>query len=204
MTLAGQRGLGVWNRPFAAPAVLCAAYTVVALAIFTGLSFAILEQIVFFASDAQGYRRIADFVGGAEHPGAELLGLRPFLFPLLLATYHVIGVVGVVVLQWLLNLCTVVFTFSTLTRITGSRLIGIAGAGVLILHPTFSFIALHALSEPLALALVAAALSRLVVFFVTGERRSLGMGCFLLCAACCARPVYLPSATPRAPMLAGA
>ena len=70
--------------------------------------------------------------------------------------------------------------------------IGIAGAGVLILHPTFSFIALHALSEPLALALVAAAVSRLVVFFATGERRSSGMDCFLLCAASCAKPVYLP------------
>lgn len=194
MTLAGQRGLDFWSRPFAAPAVFCAAYTVVALAIFAELgSLAHLEEIVFSAPDAQGYRRIADFfVGGAEHPGAELLALRPFLFPLLLATYHVIGVVGVVVLQWLLNLCTVFVTFSTLTRITGSPRVGIAGAGVLILHPTFSLIALHALSEPLALALMAAAVSRLVVFFVTGEQRSLGMGCFLLCAASCAKPVYLP------------
>jgi hypothetical protein len=182
------------GRPFAAPALLCAAYTVVALAIFARLgSLAQLEQIVFSAPDAQGYRAIADFFGGgSEQPGAELLALRPFLFPLVLATYRVIGVVGFVVLQWLFNLCTIVFTFSTLTRITGSPRIGIVGACVLILHPTFSFIALHALSEPLALALVAGAVSRLVVFFVTGERWSLGMGCFLLCAASCAKPVYLP------------
>ncbi len=194
MTLAGPRGLDFWNRPFAAPAVLCAAYTLGALAVFATLgSLAHLEEIVFSTRDARGYRSIADFFGGgSEHPGAELLALRPFLFPLLLVSYQVIGVVGLVVLQWLLNLCTVLFTFSTLTRITGSRRIGIAGAGVLILHPTFSFIALHALSEPLALALVAAAVSRLVVFFATGERRSLGMGCFLLCAASCAKPVYLP------------
>ena len=194
VTLARQRGLGFWHRPFAAPAVLCAAYTVVALAIFARLgSLAHLEEIVFSAPDAQGYRTIADFFGGgSERPDAELLGLRPLLFPLLLTTYRVIGVVGFVLLQWLLNLCTVLFTFSTLTRITGLRRIGIAGAGLLILHPTFSFIALHALCEPLALALIAGAVSRFVDFFVTGERRSLGTGCFLLCAASCAKPVYLP------------
>ena len=184
----------VWNRPLLGPALLCLAYTAAAALLFSRMGyFAHLEDVAFSAGDARGYRAIADFLAGhAPSPDPALLEIRPLFFPLLLASYHWVGVPGFLLWQWLLNLTTLAVTFLTLRRLTGNGWSGVAGAGLLALHPTFGVIALHALPESLSLALVALAVSEIVRWGSAGSARSLALAGLFLGASACTKPVYLP------------
>ncbi len=188
------RGDSLWNHPFTAPAALCVLYTVAATLLFSRMGLlAHLEDIAFCTPDSQGYKAIADFlVGRAPRPALLLFELRPLFYPLLLSSYHLVGVAGLFVLQWLLAVATLGVVFLTLRRHTGSGWLGLVGASLLALHPTFAFLPLHALAEPLSFVLVALAISQLLRFWSDRHGGSLALACFLLGASTCAKPVYLP------------
>lgn len=173
--------------------VLLLLYLIAVLVVLVRLGFlSAIGEVVFSTPDSVGYRLYADFLAGTgPAPRAPFIGFRPFLFPLFLATYRFVGVEGFVALQLLLNLVTIAVTFRTLAVATRSTGWGIAGAVVLIIHPTVSLVALHALTETLSLALVALVVNRIVAYFRCRHRRDLLLSCFFLALAACTRPVFV-------------
>src|SRR5688572_27030211 len=78
------------------------------LSAVSGHLFYLGEASVFFnsSSDAPEYKLIADYyasLGKSERPSNYLLELRPFMFPLYLGLYHVLGIAGMQLLQMLIN-----------------------------------------------------------------------------------------------------
>lgn len=152
-----------------------------------------LEDVVFSTSDAHGYRLYADFIAGKSNvPNPALFDIRPFLFPLYLSVYHLIGIKGFIIIQWMLVITTIVMTYLTIRNITGSGWWGILGVLLIIMNPTFSFISLHALTETLALALLSLAVYQIISYFRVGKKRHLFLSFFFLSLLVCTKPVYLP------------
>ena len=169
-------------------------YSLIAFLIFWRVGFLpIVEDVVFSTPDSQGYRVYADFfAGNAPVPSTSLVSLRPFVFPLYLSLYHYIGITGFFIIQWLLSLVTIVMTFTTIQIITKSRWWGLLGVVAIVLHPTFSFISLHALPGSLSLALLSLVVYQISQFLRSGRQRHLFLSCFFLSLAVCAKPTYLP------------
>jgi hypothetical protein len=169
-------------------------YSLVTLLLFRQIGFLTsLEDVIFSTPDSRAYRVYADFLAGeGPMPGPYLLALRPFLFPLYLSLYHHVGLVGFLMMQWFLSLVMLVATFASVTTVTKSRWWGFISALAITAHPTFSFIALHALAETFSLALLSLAVYAAVVFFRRGGARPLFYTTFLLSLATCSKPTYLP------------
>jgi hypothetical protein len=91
-------------------------YSITSFLMFWQLGFLpIVEDVMFSTPDSQGYRAYADFfAGNASLPSTSLVSHRPFVFPLYLSLYHYVGINGFFVIQWLLNLLTIVMTFATI------------------------------------------------------------------------------------------
>jgi len=169
-------------------------YTLISLLLFWRIGLIPANQdIVFSTPDSCGYRVYADFLAGeGPRPNLGLIALRPILFPLYLSHYHQVGITGFILMQWLLNIVTLIATFLSIKSLTSSRWYGFVGVLVIILHPTFSFIALHALTETLTLALISLAVYQMVLFFRRRSNGSLFLSCLFLSLATCAKPTYLP------------
>jgi hypothetical protein len=175
-------------------AALCLAYTVVAWLGFAHMGLAQrLGEVTFDSYDSKGYLELARFfTGRAEPAAASLIALRPFVYPLFLTLHFSTGIAGFVLLQWCANLVTLTATFASVRRATGSQVFGLLASLLLALHPTFSFIALHALTESLASALLSIAVYGIVRSGCDPRGRFYFLATILLAAATCAKPIYLP------------
>ncbi len=126
-----------------------------ALSLVTGYLQRLGDASVFFSStDAQGYKLIADYytsLGDSERPSDYLLALRPFVFPIYLGFYKVIGVAGVQVLQMILNVASLWLVCVSTKALSHRSWIAVLCTLVLALTASFNFLVFHGLTESLSL-----------------------------------------------------
>jgi hypothetical protein len=115
------------------------------LTVITGHLPHIGDPSLFFGTpDAEGYRVLADYYtsfGYAERPSDFLLQMRPFLFPVYLGLYRLIGVAGMQVTQILMNVLSLWLVFVSIKSLSNRSWVAGLGATALGLTPSFNFIA---------------------------------------------------------------
>lgn len=149
----------------------------------------------FGTSDAQGYKVLSDYYtsfGHAERPSDFLLGMRPFLFPVYLGLYRVIGVAGIQLTQILMNVASLWLVFVSIKSLSNRSWIAGLCTTALVLTPSFNFIAFHALTETLSIFLVCVFIAFIVDHFQRNRQTSLLMATFVVSLILCIRPVVLP------------
>jgi hypothetical protein len=166
------------------------------LALITGHLPRIGDPSVFFATnDAQGYRLLADYYtsfGHAERPSDFLLQMRPFLFPVYLGLYRLIGVAGIQVIQILMNIVSLWLVFVSIKSLSNRSWVAGLCATALALTPSFNFIAFHALTETVSIFLICVFIALIVDHFQKDRQSSLFVATFAVSLILCMRPVVLP------------
>jgi hypothetical protein len=182
------------NRKVTVPlAILCLAYAVLAVLAVHRLGFSRhLEEILFSSPDGVGYRAVSDYLIGIGEKPEEYLALRPFFYPLVLSVRHLTGATGFILFQATLSVGTLILVFLAVHRATRSALFSAVAFLVVLLHPTFTFVALHALPETLCLFLIAAIVFCIALFCLHPNKPALFISLFLLSCATCSKPSFLP------------
>ncbi|MCX6347889.1 MAG: hypothetical protein NTV79_00085 [Candidatus Aureabacteria bacterium] len=182
------------NRKVTVPlAILCLAYAVLAVLAVHRLGFSRhLEEILFSSPDGVGYGAVSDYLAGGGEKPREYLALRPFFYPLVLSAHHLTGATGFILFQALLSVGTLILVFLAVQRITRSALFSAVAFLVVLLHPTFTIVALHAMPETLCLFLMAAILFCIALFCLHPNKPALFISLFLLSCAACSKPSFLP------------
>ena len=154
------------------------------------------ETIFFYSSnDATGYKQLADYavsLGKTERPSDYLLKHRDFLFPLYLSTYHLIGVGGLQLLQIAMNVVSLWLVFISLEITTRRLWLAIVGTALLAVTPSFTFLALYALTETVSLLLIALFGMLMVLHFHRGGAQYVPLSVGVLSLLVCIRPIVLP------------
>jgi len=153
------------------------------------------ESLFFGSYDAQGYKQLADYytsLGNSQRPSDFLLKVRPFLFPLFLGLYRVVGIAGVQLLQILLNVASLWLLFVAIKSFSGRSWIAGICTTVLALTPTFNFIAFHALTETFSIFLICVFVVCIVDHFQEDQPASLYMAAFVISLLLCVKPVVMP------------
>ena len=98
--------------------VISAAYlsTFIFLTSMTGHLFYLGEESLFFnpLGDGPGYKLLADYytsLGNSLRPSDFMLEVRPFLYPLFIGLYRVIGIAGVQLIQIMMNVVSLWLLF---------------------------------------------------------------------------------------------
>ena len=153
-----------------------------------------IDQVFASEYDARGYLLYSDFlIGRGDTHLPPVAALRPFLFPLFLGLRPVVGVVGFVLLQFVLNGLTVVLVMTGIHHLTRSTVATYSAMVPFFTSVSFTFLALHALAESLAMVLVAAFLFFFSGFSATRDSRLFFLSVFVLSLAVCAKPVFFPA-----------
>ncbi len=153
-----------------------------------------IGQVFASEYDARGYLLYSDYlIGRGDTDPPAVAALRPFLFPLFLGLRPVVGAVGVVLLQFVLNGFTIVLVMAAIHRLTRSRVASFFAMVPFFTSVSFTFLALHALAETLAMVLVAAFIFFFSGFSVTRDSRLFFLSLFVLSLAVCAKPVLFPA-----------
>jgi len=155
------------------------------------------DASLFFSwwTDAPGYKLIADYytsLGNSERPSDYLLALRPFMFPLYLGLYHLIGIAGVQVLQMIMNAASLWLVFESTKSLSNRTWIAGVSTTLLALTPSFTFVAFHALTESLSIFLVCMFIALIVDRYKNSRQTSLFLATFVVSILLCIRPVILP------------
>jgi hypothetical protein len=155
------------------------------------------EESLFFnpLGDGPGYKEIADYytsLGNSTRPSDFMLEIRPFLYPLFIGLYRVIGVAGLQMLQVALNVVSLWLLFISIKTLSGRSWVAGLCTSVLALIPTFNFIALNAYSETLSLFLICVFIAFAVDHFQHHNQSSLFMAGFAVSLFACVRPVAMP------------
>ncbi len=154
------------------------------------------ETIFFYASnDATGYKQLADYtvsLGKTERPSDYLLQHRDFLFPLYLSAYHLIGVGGLQLLQIAMNVVSLWLVFISLEVTTRRLWLAIVGTALLAVTPSFTFLALYALTETVSLLLIALFGMLMVLHFHHSRAHYVPLSVGVLSLLVCIRPIVLP------------
>lgn len=176
-----------------------AAYVVavVALTSLSGHLAHIGDASMFFnpATDSQGYKLLADYytsLGGSERPPEFLLEIRPFLFPLFLGLYRLIGIAGMQLLHLAMNAASLGLLYVSIKKFTGRPRLAALCTTLLAVTPSFTLIAFHALSEPLSLFLICVFITITINHFQEQCRESLYLAGFVVSLLVCVRPIALP------------
>lgn len=179
--------------------VIAAAYLslFILLTSMTGHLFRLGDESLFFnpLGDGPGYKLIADYytsLGRSEKPSDFFLQIRPFLYPLFIGLYHVIGVAGLQLLQIIMNVVSLWLLFISIKTLSARSWIAGLCTVALALIPTFSFIALNAYSETLSLFLICLFIAFAVDHFQHDHQSSLFMAGFAVSLLACVRPVAMP------------
>jgi len=153
-----------------------------------------IDQVFTSTPDSKKFLEYSDYlVGSGDAVSSGVVAIRPFLFPLFLGLHRVVGKTGFVLLQFLLNGLTIVVVASAVYRITRSGAIAAVSTVPLFFNVTFTFLALHALAEPLAMFFVAAFLLAFTEYSLTTKCRFYFLSLFAISLAVCSKPVYLPT-----------
>jgi 4-amino-4-deoxy-L-arabinose transferase-like glycosyltransferase len=152
--------------------------------------------LLFFPfGDGPGLDALADYYsssfGQGRRPAELFLEVTPFLYPLYLGLYRVIGVAGVQVLQVLMNVLSLWCVYVSVRSLTNRSMIAGLCTGVLAVTPSFSFLAFYALSENLCIVLVCLFMLCIVDHFHRGRQTSLYMATFIMTLLVCIKPVAL-------------
>jgi hypothetical protein len=154
------------------------------------------EGLFFYPfGDGPGYKQLADYYtsfGNAPIPDRILLDVRPFLFPLYLGLYRVIGIAGVQLLQVGLNVVSLWLLYVSIKTLSGRPTIAGFCTALLALTPSFNFLAFHALTETLSIVLICIFIALLVDHFQQQRQMSLYMATFVVSLFLCVRPIALP------------
>jgi len=174
--------------------IFCVCYLFVAFYLFERLGHLDnLDKIIFSQSDSVGYLKISNFIVGKTSSIDEyLVKLRPFLFPLFLSIHNYVGVQGYVIIQLILNILSIVLVFNAVRILTGSLVFSFTGTVLMISNLTFTFIALHALTESLSILLIASTVYFIASYFTKKRLRHLLYSLFLLSASTCVKGVFIP------------
>ena len=166
------------------------------LSMLTGHLQRLGDASLFFSStDAQGYKEIADYytsLGHSEWPSDYLLSLRPFLFPLYLGLYKVIGIAGVQVLQMILNVASLWLVCVSTKALSHRSWIAVICTLVLALTPSFNFLVFHGLTESLSMFLICLFIALIVKHFKNNGRSELFIATLVVSLLLCIRPIILP------------
>jgi len=198
--LGGDSPAAMRKRVLIPPAILCICYAVLSVYTLHRLGFLHhLSEVFFSTPDSIGYGAVSDYlIGVGNRPmgigegTVEYIALRPFFYPLVLSAHHLTGATGFVLFQALLNLGTLVLVFLAVYRMTRSAWVSSAAFVAVLLYPTFTFVALHALPETLCLFLTAAVVFCIASFCLHPNKPALFISLFLLSCAVCSRPCFLP------------
>jgi hypothetical protein len=153
------------------------------------------EEVIFSTPDSQGYRAVSEWLCGQNDGfNLKLFTLRPFFYPLFLASRVLVGDLGIVLLQLALNSITTGLLFLTVWRLVRSTVVATLATFPLLTNLTFGLIAFHALSETLSMFLLTAHLFFLVHLLAAARRSSweevvAGVSISL---AVCTKPAFLP------------
>ncbi len=186
------------NRQWKALVVIGAVYLpfILSISFLTGHLQRLGDASLFFsANDAQGYKLIADYYvsfGHSERPPNDLLKLRPFLFPLYLGVYHLIGIAGFQLLQLVMNTTSLWLLFVSVKAVTGRPWIAYVSGVLIALNPTFNFIAFHALTETVSIFLICLFIFLVEQYAEDPRETKLFWPAIVLSALVCIRPIVLP------------
>lgn len=179
--------------------VISAAYlsTFIFLTSMTGHLFYLGDESLFFnpLGDGPGYKLLADYytsLGHSLRPSDFMLEVRPFLYPLFIGLYRVIGIAGVQLIQIMMNVVSLWLLFVSIKSLSNRSWIAGLCTTALALTPTFSFIALNAYSETLSLFLICVFIAFIVDHFQHDRQTSLFMATFAVSLLVCVRPVAMP------------
>ena len=153
-----------------------------------------IDQVFTSEFDSRGFILYSDYLigrGGAKPPAVA--ALRPFLYSLFLGLRPLVGVVGIVLFQFALNGLTIVLVMTAIHRLTGSLAASYSSVVPFFASVSFTFLALHALPESLAMVLAAAFLYLVSRFSEAGDFRLYFLSVFALSLVVCAKPVFLPA-----------
>lgn len=168
----------------------------ISLSMFTGHLQRLGDPSLFFStSDAQGYKEMADYytsLGHSERPGDFELGLRPFVFPLYLGLYRVLGIAGLEILQMVLNAASLWLVFLSIKSLSNRSWIAAFCTTLLALTPSFNFLVFHALTESLTVFLVCVFIALIVEHYKRPEQSRLFLAALVLSLLVCTRPIVLP------------
>jgi len=151
--------------------------------------------LFFAASDASGYKEVADYyssLGDAERPPRDLLALRPFVFPLYLGLYRIIGIAGMHLLQVMMNVASLSLLFLSVRALSRRVWLAAAATALLAMTPSFNFLAFHALTETFSLFVVCLFCALVVRFVLHRRPRALLWATIVLSVLLCTRPIVLP------------
>ncbi len=145
--------------------------------------------------DGPGYKVLADYYssfGNSQRPADILLEVRPFLFPVYLSLYKLIGVAGMQLLQVVFNVLSLWFVYLTVASVSGRSWIGGLSAALLAATPSFNFLAFHALTENLSGFLICVFMVFIVDYFQRDLQMSLYKATFIVTLLLCVRPIVMP------------
>jgi 4-amino-4-deoxy-L-arabinose transferase-like glycosyltransferase len=154
--------------------------------------FAHLNEVIASTPDSRGYLNISRFIVGVnESVDEKLVSKRPFFFPVYLSVKVLFGEWFYFICQLSLNIGSICFVYTTIRRLTGTLSFALAGSILLILHPTFTFIAPHALSETLSFFLLSLSFFCIARFFQASSLLYSFIGLFVLALATTTRPIFI-------------
>ncbi len=151
-------------------------------------------DLTFDTIDASSFRILGEFYAGVadQRPVDELIAMRPWVYPLFIGTVdRIAGIWGLIVIQLLLNVITLVALHLAIRRLTSSWLFAWLGTVFVALTPSFTLLAWRGLSESLALALA----SLVILAFSASETlsyRRIGFVLLSLGVLATTRGIFVP------------
>ena len=155
------------------------------------------DPSLFFSpwTDATGYKLVADYytsLGESVRPSDYLLALRPFLFPLYLGLYKVIGIAGVQILQIVMNTTSLWLVFCGSKTLSKRSWPAVGSTILLAVTPSFNFLVFHAMTESLSILLVCMFVMLLIEHFKKDGRDRLFLTTLVLSTLLAIKPIILP------------
>ena len=139
------------------------------------LGYPVSDGVLFSALDAREYRDVGDWLlGGADTQGTLV---RPFLYPLLVATFHwSAGAVGVWAMQVLAWMATVLAIHLSVLRAGAGRALAWVASSLVLIDLSLFALTYHALTEVVATMLV----SLITLHVVSGRASWRSSGYFII------------------------
>ena len=155
------------------------------------------ESSLFFSSwtDADVYKVMADYYmsgGNSVVPSDFQLKLRPFVYPMFLGLYHVLGIAGVQALQLLMNTASLWLVFLSIKSLSNRSGIAIFSTALLAVTPSFNFLVFHAMTESLSILLVCVFIALIVEHYKNPDQVPLFWPAVVMSLLLCTRPIVFP------------
>ena len=155
------------------------------------------ESSLFFSSwtDADIYKVMADYYmsgGNSVVPSDFQLKLRPFVYPMFLGLYHVLGIAGVQALQLLMNTASLWLVFLSIKSLSNRSGIAAFSTALLAVTPSFNFLVFHAMTESLSILLVCVFIALVVDHYKNPKHVPLFWAALVMSTLLCARPIVFP------------